>query len=285
MNHLKPYITSPENAIQMAEWIRDYGGIAIWLSADLSKPADTVATPALTAEGEPQAKPAWWTSKSPACIVTDPADVLVSRDLPVKRFRVSLRQAGNGLAIKCTPGASRRIRAEVAKAGEGAYHVFDYSTREAVIMKPLWQMLLLDYLNAQNTPDIRLVKTETASKVYEGLRDPVPAGDCMVFVNDQMLLVGPSLQVYDFKPLDGVFSWQWGYRNQLQLSLAILLDYFGDPQKALRYHRYFWSKFVVGRWLSLDGWELKGSEIDAFVVDVDRAEADDCHAKKESHQR
>lgn len=157
--NLKPYITSPENAIQVTEWIRDRGGIAIWQSANLADPARTVTTPALTAEGEPCPKPAWWTGTSPACIITDIADVLVAKDLPVKRFRVGLRRSDGGMQIKCTDAATRRIRAEVAKAGDGAYYVFDYATQEAVIMKPESQVSLLEFLETRTKLGMHLVKT------------------------------------------------------------------------------------------------------------------------------
>jgi hypothetical protein len=146
---LKPHITTPENAEKIGDWLRTRGGIAIWTSADFNRLGQSLTTPATTAGGQPYPKPAWWTSTSPACIITDPADVLVAKDLPIKRFRVGLRQGDNSMQIKCTPGASRRIRTEVAKAGDGAFHVFDYSTQEAVIMKPESQVSLSEFLKAR----------------------------------------------------------------------------------------------------------------------------------------
>lgn len=61
---------------------------------------------------------------------------MVAIDREVKRFHVAIRMGSQGFSMKCTDGASRRIRSAVAKAGEGAYHVFDYTTQEAVIMAP-----------------------------------------------------------------------------------------------------------------------------------------------------
>jgi len=47
----------------------------------------------------------------------------------------------------------RSIRTAVAKAGEGAYHTFDYATQEAVILKPESQIPLPDYL-AENNAEV-----------------------------------------------------------------------------------------------------------------------------------
>jgi hypothetical protein len=38
--------------------------------------------------------------------------------------------------MRLTAGGSRKVRAAIAKAGLGAYHVFDYELQEAVIMAP-----------------------------------------------------------------------------------------------------------------------------------------------------
>jgi len=49
-------------------------------------------------------------------------------------------------AIKVTDGGTRRIRAEVEKAGDGAYHEFDYDDyKNAVIMAPEKEMSLSAY--------------------------------------------------------------------------------------------------------------------------------------------
>jgi len=146
MMGLKPYITTPDNAEKIADWLRTRGGIAIWQSIDFNRAGATITTPVNTSTGEPTDKPYYWLGNKPEVIITDPAEVLISKDIEVKRFRVGLRMGDNGLKIKCTDGASRRIRAEVAKAGEGAYHVFDYATQEAVILKPESQVPLLDFL-------------------------------------------------------------------------------------------------------------------------------------------
>ena len=73
-----------------------------------------------------------------------------------------------GPSIKCTDGASRRIRAEVAKAGDDAYYIYDYSTQVAVILKPESQVPLLEYLAKQNSPET--ISTETPQNETLGQR-------------------------------------------------------------------------------------------------------------------
>lgn len=118
-------IVSQENAAKFAQWILKRGGLAIWDSINLSNPGASWTTPVLNADGSPMLKPTWEASNAPARIVTDMAEVVVVKDVEVKRFRVGVRMSGNGVSIKCTDGASRRIRSAVAKAGEGAFHRFD----------------------------------------------------------------------------------------------------------------------------------------------------------------
>ena len=52
----------------------------------------------------------------------------------IKRFPVHT-QRGPGLRIELTPGSTRRIWRELAKAGPGHHIVFDYLTQEAVLRK------------------------------------------------------------------------------------------------------------------------------------------------------
>jgi hypothetical protein len=145
---LKPYVTTPENAERIADWLRNRGGIVLWQSIDFNRAGQTLTTPATTADGEPHPKPAYWVASAPIRAIVDPADVFISHDVEVKRFRVGLRTGSNGMQIKCTDGATRRIRAAIEKAGGGAYHEFDYMTQEAVIYKPESQVPLLDHLSA-----------------------------------------------------------------------------------------------------------------------------------------
>lgn len=56
--------------------------------------------------------------------------------------------------LKCTDASTRRIRAAVERAGEGAYHVFDYMTQEAVIMRPTRQVPIAEYVAARMAESI-----------------------------------------------------------------------------------------------------------------------------------
>ena len=143
---MEKYVVSPDNAQRIAEWLRTRGGIAIWHSIDLSDLGRTMTTPVQNQDGTPAGKPHWKMDSTPARIITDPAEVWVSKDVEVKRFHVGVRMGGQGLSWKVTDGGSRRIHKEVMKAGEGAYHQFDYDTQEAVIMKPESQIPLTEYL-------------------------------------------------------------------------------------------------------------------------------------------
>lgn len=120
-----------QSAWQVAGWIRNRGGVAIWDKIDLSCAGEQVLTPALTGK-EPTAKPHWSVADMPR-VITDAKQVLVAKDKEVRRFHVAVRMGSQGLKLKVTDGGSRRIRAAVAKAGKGAYYTFDYDTQEAVI--------------------------------------------------------------------------------------------------------------------------------------------------------
>jgi hypothetical protein len=119
------------------EWINQRGGIAIWKSINLSDPGMSVSTPANQLAGEPSLKPRSDVASDPAKIHTDPDRIGVTTYEEVKRFRVGIRRGDQGLVMKVTDGGTRRIHAAVEKAGDGAYHAFDYDTQEAVIMAPV----------------------------------------------------------------------------------------------------------------------------------------------------
>ena len=141
------HIVSAEHAAQVWRWMQERGGIQVWQSVDLSDPGKTWTTPVNDGDGKPvMMKPSWQAASTPAQTITDANDVLVSVDREVKRFHVGIRVGAQGLKMKVTDGGSRRIRAAVAKAGEGAYHVFDYSTQEAVIMAPVETLPLSEYI-------------------------------------------------------------------------------------------------------------------------------------------
>lgn len=131
-----------EQAALMAEWIASRGGVAVWTSADLSNPCASWSTPANEKDGTPKRRPTWQAEAEPV-IITDPTKIGVTQSKEVKRFHVGTRMGSQGFKIKVTDGGSRRIRKEVAKAGDGAFHAFDYGDYEnAVIYKPCgWKSL------------------------------------------------------------------------------------------------------------------------------------------------
>ena len=144
---LTPYTISPDNAEKIAGWLNTRGGVAVWLSEDLTRPGETLLTPVKqSGSDEPMPKPVWWVGDQPACVITDPADVIVSADVEVKRLHVAFRSGNTGPMVKCTAASGHRVREAVNKAGDGAYFVFDYAAREAVIMKPESQVSLPTWL-------------------------------------------------------------------------------------------------------------------------------------------
>jgi hypothetical protein len=142
---MEKHICTAENAAKFWEWLQTRGGILVWSSANLSNPGASWSTPALATDGEAYPKPTWQAANNPRHI-TDPSEVLVSIDREVKRFHVAVRRGSQGLSFKVTDGGSRRIRAEVEKAGGGAYHTFDYGTQDAVIMAPVSQEPITEYI-------------------------------------------------------------------------------------------------------------------------------------------
>lgn len=142
---MEKHVVKLQDAAKIWSWIASRGGIAIWQSINLSNPGISWTTPVRDEEGVFTTKPTWQSSNEPSRIITDPSEVLVSQDREVKRFHVGIRLGTNGLMLKCTDGASRRIRREVEKAGEGAYYKFDYLSQDAVIFAPDKQSTLVEW--------------------------------------------------------------------------------------------------------------------------------------------
>jgi hypothetical protein len=138
-----------DNARLLAGWLQSGRGVAHWESIDLSDPGYALTTPALT-EGKPTPKPHWKVANEPVFITFDPANILVQRIKLVKRFHIAVRTGANGLMLKVSDGGSRRIRREVTKAGEGAFHVFDYETQDALIYRPIASIPLPEWLKGQS---------------------------------------------------------------------------------------------------------------------------------------
>src|SRR5690242_14476264 len=87
----QPYVIREENAAQVVKWLRERGGICVWESINLSNPGVTWLTPALQENGAPTPKPTWQAASMPARHITSMDDILVSRDIEHKRFRVGVR--------------------------------------------------------------------------------------------------------------------------------------------------------------------------------------------------
>jgi hypothetical protein len=132
------HVIDHNNADRILDWMRTRGGILIWKSINLSNPALSWTTPALTEEGEPYSKPNWQSASSPDRHITDPSEVDVTTAVEVKRFHVGVRIGSQGLMAKVTDGGSRRIRAEVEKAeekyGKPAWHEFDYGDHNNAVI-------------------------------------------------------------------------------------------------------------------------------------------------------
>ena len=143
---MEKLICTPENAEKFKDWLVNRGGLAVWNSINFSNLGVTWTTPAHTEDGNTFPRPSWQADSKPDHIVTKVEDVIVSVDREVKRFHVAVRRgSSNPTTLKVTDGGSRRIRAAVAKAGKGAYHVFDFMTQEAVIMAPVDQVPLNEW--------------------------------------------------------------------------------------------------------------------------------------------
>jgi hypothetical protein len=130
--------TSGENAAKLLNWINTRGGVAVWRSIDLSNPGAETFTPAIT-DGKPTGKPHWGFANEPAMVITNPDEIEITQDEEVRRFDIAIRGGSQGFSI------TRKVRAAVEKAGDGAYYEFDYSTQECIIMKPISTMPLSQY--------------------------------------------------------------------------------------------------------------------------------------------
>lgn len=130
---LAPHPIDPSNVDKIRMWLAERGGLALWRSINFSNIGASWTTPVNDEDGNPKGKPTWEAANEPERIITDPAEVVVAVPKEVKRFHVAIRQGSQGMTMKLTDGATRRVRAAVAKAGEGAWYEFDYGMQDAVI--------------------------------------------------------------------------------------------------------------------------------------------------------
>jgi hypothetical protein len=133
-----------QNAMKIKSWFETRGGIAVWQGLNLSNIRQMI-TPLHDEEGKRYTKPSWDMPNEPSEIITDISQVQAGVDKEVRRFHVAVRRSSNGFAFKCTDASSAKIRAAVEKAGDGAYHKFDYETQEAVIYKQESTVPLSEY--------------------------------------------------------------------------------------------------------------------------------------------
>lgn len=141
----EPHRVDAENAAQIWDWFQTRGGLALWRSIDLSDPGKSWTCPLLDANGVKKSKPSWKADEDPYRIIKDPAEVLVETYKEVRRFRVAVRMGGQGLSLKLTDHASRKVREAVEKAGPNATYAFDYMTQEAVIFVPDTEVPLVEW--------------------------------------------------------------------------------------------------------------------------------------------
>jgi Family of unknown function (DUF6166) len=62
------------------------------------------------------------------------------------------------------------------------------------------------------------------------------------------------------------FEWGYGGSGPAQLSFAILLDYFGNPDEARKFYQFF--KWHVIANLSGNSWELDEKEIERAIAEI-----------------
>jgi hypothetical protein len=59
----------------------------------------------------------------------------------VRRFRVAVRcSPDRSGALVLTDPSARKLLCALHRAGEGAYHLFDYETQEAIVCRPVKQI-------------------------------------------------------------------------------------------------------------------------------------------------
>lgn len=142
---VEKFVIHADSAQQILGWLKAGRGVAHWTSIDLSDPGFALTTPALTSDAVPTPKPHWKLGNQPERIIFDAAEIEVREYELATRFHVGIRLGGNGLAWKCTDGASRRIRRALAKYGPDATYTFDYLNQDCLIFKPTGSKPLTDW--------------------------------------------------------------------------------------------------------------------------------------------
>jgi hypothetical protein len=152
---MDPHQIAPENAVKIADWLKNRGGICIWDSINLSNPGKTWTAPLNGPDGNLAEKPSSFAGRI-IRIIHNPSDIVVVEEKEVGRFRVPVRMGSNGLNVKVTDSGSRRIRIEERKAAEkygDAWYRFDYTQQSAVIYVPGETLPLADWLIKAAIPE------------------------------------------------------------------------------------------------------------------------------------
>jgi hypothetical protein len=105
-----------ENALTFKSWIETRGGIARWVSKDLTDPGE-VFTPALTTEGEVYGSPHWKYGHKAEEVITDPSRFVVEQVEIVEEFEGKLRR--DRLRLVLTKSAQDRADKKVKKLTKG----------------------------------------------------------------------------------------------------------------------------------------------------------------------
>ena len=105
-------------------------------------------------------------------------------------------------------------------------------------------------------------------KIYRGTRNS--EGGSIVSVDGHPLDPNPSLRLWNHSP-DG-FNWGYGGSGPAQLALAILLDVYADPVRAVRHHQAFKWDVIAG--LS-NQWEISEVEVRLWMNQPDRQKKGD----------
>jgi len=133
-------------AAKILDWLLTRGGVLRWESAELGACWEPHYTPALTEDGKPHASPGWRFTEKPKEHILTADRFEVTIDKPVKQFKVGVRMNWQTGASHLTDAATKRVEAEVAKAGVGAYRVFDHTEeKNCTVFAPVLVVPLSEY--------------------------------------------------------------------------------------------------------------------------------------------
>lgn len=133
---MEPYRILERDAERIRSWIETRGGAHVWDSCNLSDPGARWVVPVRHPDGTVNEQKPHWGAGRVIRTLTRLDEVEVVTGQLVRKFHVGVRMGSQGMMLKVTEGGSRRIRAAVEKAGDGAWYEFDYSTQDACIYAP-----------------------------------------------------------------------------------------------------------------------------------------------------